>query len=80
LALSTSSNFSIILAILSGKLAKTPAKAEATLAYELTGIFCCGFERPDFCPAIMNLSKIMFRLVYIKWILRDGDQNEYRDF
>jgi hypothetical protein len=26
----------------------------------------------------MNLKKNMFRLVYIKLILRDGDQNEYR--
>ena len=28
----------------------------------------------------MNFQKIMFRLVYIKWILRDRDQNEYRQF
>jgi hypothetical protein len=26
----------------------------------------------------MNLKKNMFRLVYIKLILRDGDKNEYR--
>jgi hypothetical protein len=44
-------------------------------ACEPTGIFCRGFG-----GAIMNLSKTMFRLVYIKWILRDGHQNEYRDF
>ena len=26
----------------------------------------------------MNFKKIMFRLVYIKLFLRDGDKNEYR--
>jgi hypothetical protein len=42
LALSTCSNISVILAILFGKLAKTPAIAEATLVYPMgyMSVFC----------------------------------------
>ena len=41
-------------------------------------VLASGVGGQDFSPAIMNLKKDMFRLVYIKLILRGGDQNEYR--
>ena len=47
---------------------------------EPAGFFCCPFWGPDFAPAIKNFKKIMFRSVYIRWILGGRDQNEYRKF
>jgi hypothetical protein len=47
---------------------------------EQAGLSCRRFRGPEFAPAIMNLKKSMYNLVYIKLFLRDRDQNGYRDF
>ena len=47
---------------------------------ELAGLYCHHFGGPEFASAIMNFEIFMFGLVYIKWFLRDKDQNGYRKF
>jgi hypothetical protein len=59
----------------------TDKKSTEITPYKPTGIFCCLFGRARILPCHYKFEKkILFKSVSMKWILRYGDQNVYRDF